>query len=1303
MKRNRFAVIAGMLVLAASLPAADANSPADPPQDRRPFGKYLVKVCELGRGCYDPSDSKKAVDPTNPTTKPKAPKVKQPKPSVQTITLAQVACPGNVIPCNVQQPEYPLQIGQPFYIQATADSKLDVTLEVKGHTALAGKMVQGTQPYVVTGDGAITIKATQPGDTNYLAAPPTSIVLQTADSPSPSCYGLYKAAVVTPVQPDITAIAALAGNPVPFVLATQGPGTILVYATRWPIDQSKGEQTILDNVEATLNGPLGNDATKSFGIKPPAATPVPFLQELPIAHAAALGDPAARITALGYSKFTVQNIGSTPGKVRITASDTPKCEDWKTFLTSIRGLEWSLESEPSTNKLWYLSADDAAKAMNAVFPPATSGSGSPASTSGSPATSPASGTPAAATSNATISVTQPPGSKVEIKTDTTPCVEAGLEFGNSSACAPASSSSTPAAGASGAAAPSGTNPVSPPKPISTASIGIPTSTPAAGQIPQSPTDMLVYGNPTPGDDAQIAERNRILALLDLPRPEMIINAWVIQNSTTDPRAMGKFSDQIRKLVERYNDSLEKLVLEAYTTVSFQMRKRGYFNGAFYHYVSDRFVAEGSGEATTAQDFLGSSPARLAETDEYRTGHLGICAPDRYCLGYSWLFNSTKPRLTDLLLGLIAADKPFEKAMDTIKSVQGTAVDCCCLEPAAKSGGLVRPAYALGAAAKDCQIEKEKEEEIEIRENAIEKGRQTEINKEIAKIDRELKKSGASGATGDTHCGKCARPDADKTPDDGIPAFHCEALQKSEDRNRCITIQQRLNLHEVDHYLDPKDDCTAADEWETLRSQFTALRTQLSPVPDWHPRFHLACFARAAQAYLKSAGLARAAVADFLFQYKRSQQYPHEFSPYGLNHAASNLNSVLSPMIEAFNRDVVAFQTYMRTDIEYEIEVANAANDRRCCVKRLFGLDKPSFFNDGIVSVRTISGQSAQVSATSQSFLDASKAPSLSDLASAMGGSATASGTSPLAGVLGAAATQAPVSLLTNILASYQKTYAQIGRTLQLQAVPRSLSTASAAEISVYMKAGDPANSPVYSGGPPSAQQQNTSEVSDYEVTTRIRIESVKLFELSSYSAVLQRSRSKFPLLPPFVEIPYLGTLAGIPIPAAKEYHASTAIISAMVVPTAADIGFGLPFFDDLVLYGPAGKCVFRAEESPETPEPSADGSKPPPVCEVRRALSTSDLHASVTTFNDAMVLCLADESSAEAASKNGAGTAGQSSDKAAVPAPAIMPGRENFVLFDKNGAATAQGNKNRPSCKDFTFKQLPQYETSVKNTAGSKR
>jgi hypothetical protein len=73
----------------------------------------------------------------------------------------------------------------------------------------------------------------------------------------------------------------------------------------------------------------------------------------------------------------------------------------------------------------------------------------------------------------------------------------------------------------------------------------------------------------------------------------------------------------------------------------------------------------------------------------------------------------------------------------------------------------------------------------------------------------------------------------------------------------------------------------------------------------------------------------------------------------------------------------------------------------------------------------------------------------------------------------------------------------------------------------------------------------------------VRIDSVKLFEISSFSAIVERSRSRFPLLPPFVEIPYIGTFAGIPMTPAKEYHSSTAILSAYVVPTAADIASGL--------------------------------------------------------------------------------------------------------------------------------------------------
>ena len=39
-------------------------------------------------------------------------------------------------------------------------------------------------------------------------------------------------------------------------------------------------------------------------------------------------------------------------------------------------------------------------------------------------------------------------------------------------------------------------------------------------------------------------------------------------------------------------------------------------------------------------------------------------------------------------------------------------------------------------------------------------------------------------------------------------------------------------------------------------------------------------------------------------------------------------------------------------------------------------------------------------------------------------------------------------------------------------------------------------------------------------------------------------------------------MAGIPLPVAREYHRSTAIISAIIVPTAADLGYGIEFVAD---------------------------------------------------------------------------------------------------------------------------------------------
>ena len=75
-----------------------------------------------------------------------------------------------------------------------------------------------------------------------------------------------------------------------------------------------------------------------------------------------------------------------------------------------------------------------------------------------------------------------------------------------------------------------------------------------------------------------------------------------------------------------------------------------------------------------------------------------------------------------------------------------------------------------------------------------------------------------------------------------------------------------------------------------------------------------------------------------------------------------------------------------------------------------------------------------------------------------GGSGSA-GTSPLAAVLGTA--QANPALLAGVLNAYQTTYAQIGRALNLSVQPRSLSTASSAEIAVTLNTDETSGGPTF--------------------------------------------------------------------------------------------------------------------------------------------------------------------------------------------------------------------------------------------------
>jgi hypothetical protein len=1092
--------------------------------DARPFGKYLVQICEMTY--WDPSAHTagrlSCITPRSPVPPPFPPPpayyTVSPagQPTTQTITLKQAGCMPGTVPC--PDPVYPLTLGTPFFVSATSDSGLPVTLQRLSGTVTAGPMADGVQQFVATALGTIVIQATQPGNAMYAPAVPVQLILTVQAVPdadgASSCKGLLPAAATT-TQPqvDLPTIVTLMGNPNPFVLAVQGKQTLFVYSTRYPLtlNEEKVLQTIPSNVAdlaARTQDSLGGAAAKAFKV------------ELRIPHAAALGDLASRISSLNYTQFMVQNIGAD--MVRISAPSTPDCATWTAFLQAVRHLEWQAAPEPFEMKLFYVSASDAVTAFNGLSasPAAPSASGGSPAASSAPATG---GAPSAA-GNATIAVTQPPGSAIDIRSDTTPCVVAGLAFGSTNGCAPGTGSGSSGSGAgsastAAASAGSGAAATAAPKPPSMAALGLPVSN---GQQPIP--DLLVFSGATPGDDGQILERKRILAQLDLPRPEMMINAWVMQNSTASPEAIGAFANTVRELVGNYNDAIELVVEKGWKTVKDRTQQPGYFDEAFYHYIADRFIADANSASTpksaqeAAQKLLETSPGKIADSPEARTRKFGVCPETQYCLGYNFLFQPLKPRLTDFLLTLIAAVDAKGETLRAIRAV----------EPQ-------------------------------------------------------------------------ARPIVD--------ARGCDQGTR-ERRDHCSAIWTNLAMDR-----EPPTDqqsCIVKDYVMILSSLLNpdASGKEVQPTG---PAIFLRCFAQAANECLPNVGLLRAALADFLFNYKVSVQYPHEFYPYELSQSADTLNTALSPLIDAFNRDIVAFQTFMRADVQYQVDRLNRSSDQRCCVKRLLGLNKPSFFNDGLVTVRTISGQAAQVNTTSQSALNVSSAPNLSTLLNNIATPGGGSGTSPLAGVLGSG--QPAASLLTGVLNSYQTTYAQIGRSLNLQVVPRSLSTASSAEINVTLNADETAGGPTYSGGPTGAAPPNLSRVATHDTTTRIRVESVKLFEVSSFAAILERSRSKFPLLPPFVEIPYIGTLLGIPIPGAKEYHSSIAVMSAVVVPTAADLAYGLRFAFDEVVDSPSGPCAMVKGSA---------GAGVTNACKYRIAVSIRDLNASpINRFHESMIRCLA--------------------------------------------------------------------------------
>lgn len=304
------------------------------------------------------------------------------------------------------------------------------------------------------------------------------------------------------------------------------------------------------------------------------------------------------------------------------------------------------------------------------------------------------------------------------------------------------------------------------------------------------------------------------------------------------------------------------------------------------------------------------------------------------------------------------------------------------------------------------------------------------------------------------------------------------------------------------------------------------------------------------------GLPQAAIADFLFHHKWSVQYPHKFSPFLFSRSADELNAVLSPLIDAFNRDA-----------EFCIQNALDAEGRKLPKGPKRNPWLAVFFNkkvraglaqSGMTRVATLSGSQAEVDGTSVSYFDTtSQAPTLSELIENKDAQVKA-----LSGHLKGNPAQA-LGLLAS-LAIPTPTTVEIKRGMGIRLTPRTLPTGSGAEIDVAIGIGegDAAPTQIGEGNNPHALDR----VANHSVTTKVRVEAMKLFEVSTFMTTVHHPQPDgiVPVVGHawnslFGAVPGAGRLFKWRRRPAPMHHRSTALINAIVVPTPMDLVAGTRF------------------------------------------------------------------------------------------------------------------------------------------------
>jgi hypothetical protein len=321
---------------------------------------------------------------------------------------------------------------------------------------------------------------------------------------------------------------------------------------------------------------------------------------------------------------------------------------------------------------------------------------------------------------------------------------------------------------------------------------------------------------------------------------------------------------------------------------------------------------------------------------------------------------------------------------------------------------------------------------------------------------------------------------------------------------------------------------------------------------------------------------RAAILDFLFHYKWARVYPREFVPYDLKVSAHTLDSLLTPIHDAFARDLGEFVEQLRKEDSY-----NDLVETDSFKKFLGGIvpkrdSKEKFYSNGLSRVTTLSGTPAKSVGATSNFFDITAPISLNELLKE--NELIDKG---LPGVF-----QTKESKLAGIAANLlarPKVIAELGRGMTLTITPIALETAASAELQVDLKSGEAAAPAVVSG--PTDKKPTIDRVTEHSVTDTVRVESLKLFEISTFGMQLEQRKD---YIVPVVGDIWQAVFGGVPIlnglfrveggTLETISHRSIAIVSAMVVPTAMDLAYSIRFESDRELLSEGSTRIKNAKD-----------------------------------------------------------------------------------------------------------------------------